>query len=305
MPRVSMSTSKRPLAEEEEAEALARLTTVPLKIAGVLFSLTNGGARGVAREQVLAPLEKIGCLNPNNATQKNRIDNYPTANWFLHQGKGADVRMGLSARASTPFTRLHQRRRGRPGGLGRAHARHRNRRRHHLRRAGKDADRSASRRGPPPPPLRRPSPAPALVVAQPAAADASAAVEEVEVDARGGRRATRRRTRTTRTTRTPRSGAQQRVDLLAQRFDERIQQDSSGGSASCGSSSRRRARRRPRKSRTSSSRGPRRDVRGHRDGRRNVKHQSSFQRWPPPDWRRCARSRSARPPPSEQRSARW
>ena len=98
MPRVSMSGGeKRPRAEEAEAEALARLTTVPLKIAGVLFSLTNGGARGVAREQVLAPLEKIGCLNPNNATQKNRIDNYPTAGWFLHQGKGADVRMGLSS----------------------------------------------------------------------------------------------------------------------------------------------------------------------------------------------------------------
>ena len=96
MPRVSTSTSKRPRAEEAEAEALARLTTVPLKIAGVLFGLTNGGAKGVAREQLLAPLEHIGCLNPNNATQKNRIENYPTADWFLHEGKGAEARIGLS-----------------------------------------------------------------------------------------------------------------------------------------------------------------------------------------------------------------
>ena len=101
MPRVSQSGgggTKRARADEAEAEALARLTTVPLKLAGVLYAATDGGAMlNVKRDELLAPLEAIGCDNPSNATQKNRIEHYPVAHWFAHNGAtGADARIGLA-----------------------------------------------------------------------------------------------------------------------------------------------------------------------------------------------------------------
>ena len=85
-------------AQQAEAEALERLASVPQKLAGVVYAFTNGGAHeSVARDDLLGPLEAIGCENPSNATQKNRIENYATTNWFEHnQGKGADARIGLT-----------------------------------------------------------------------------------------------------------------------------------------------------------------------------------------------------------------
>ena len=231
--------SKRARAEEAEAEALARLTTVPLKIAGVLFGLTKGGAKGVAREQMLAPLEKIGCLNPNNATQKNRVQNYPNASWFLHQGQGADVRMGLSNEGVVAIHELFTNDEDEVDQEGLDA----------LTRAIEHATASAPAAAPEgatPISLRKqarkatatPTSAAAgtgVGGGPPATATAaSAAVEEVEVEARPDDEEAEEEVPETEEEEedheddenTSIKKLQQRLDLLAQRFDERIQKDS-------------------------------------------------------------------------------
>tara|TARA_Y100000389_G_scaffold198163_1_gene234153 strand:- start:257 stop:1261 length:1005 start_codon:yes stop_codon:yes gene_type:complete len=110
MSHVSLAGSKRAREEEdddsddeEEAaqaqeEAVERLTSVPLKIAGALYAAAGGKPMvGIAREDLLAPLEALGVDNPSNATQQNRLKNYAVAHWFLHnQERGADARISLT-----------------------------------------------------------------------------------------------------------------------------------------------------------------------------------------------------------------
>ena len=93
---------KRARVEEEEAEAEAEalecLTTVPLKLAAVLYAATDGGAlENVPRETLLAPLEAIGCDNASNATQLNRVIHYQVAHWFAHnKERGSEAAIGLT-----------------------------------------------------------------------------------------------------------------------------------------------------------------------------------------------------------------
>jgi hypothetical protein len=84
--------------EEAEAEALDCLTTVSLKLAAVLYAAIDGGElENVPREDLLAPLEAIGCDNPTNATQLNRVVNNPVAHWFVHnKERGSEARIGLT-----------------------------------------------------------------------------------------------------------------------------------------------------------------------------------------------------------------
>lgn len=92
MPRTSTAVTS-----DAGQEALELLTTVPLKIAGVLYAFSEGRPMvGVPREDLLAPLAAIGCSNPSNATQQNRLGNYGVA-WFVHnEQRGADARIALT-----------------------------------------------------------------------------------------------------------------------------------------------------------------------------------------------------------------
>jgi hypothetical protein len=114
MSRLSMSVGdegghKRRASEEAMvAQALERLSTVPLKLAAVLYAATDGNPMtSVARDDLLAPLAAIGCDNAANATQANRVMNYQTANWFGHNAeRGSNARISLTGEGVDAITGL-------------------------------------------------------------------------------------------------------------------------------------------------------------------------------------------------------
>lgn len=111
--RASEEALEEPAAFDEKtvamvAGAVERLSTVPLKIAAVLYAVTGGKPMvSVAREDLLAPLTAIGCDNATNATQANRLMNYQTAHWFAHNGeRGMKAGISLTKDGSDAVTDL-------------------------------------------------------------------------------------------------------------------------------------------------------------------------------------------------------
>ena len=96
------------LPENEVDDILLLLHSIPLKLAAVLYTLTDGHANvGVDRDSLVKLLEPMGVNDPPNATQSNRVEGYKV-NWFGHNaGRGSKARLWLTPQGVKIIKGIH------------------------------------------------------------------------------------------------------------------------------------------------------------------------------------------------------
>lgn len=96
------------LPETEVDDILLLLHSIPLKLAAVLYTLTDGRANvGVDRDSLVKLLVPMGVKDPCNATQSNRIEGYGV-NWFSHNsGRGSKARLWLTPQGVKIIKGIH------------------------------------------------------------------------------------------------------------------------------------------------------------------------------------------------------